>query len=331
MLNKKIVLYKPKKFRIEKEEIKENTNIIVKPTYLSICNADLRYYFGNRPDSILNKKLPMILIHEAVGEVIRSNDPKFQINDKVCIIPIFKGNSSLESEYNYDYSGSMFMSSSCDGCMQSYMNLSRNNIVKFNNIKPEYACTIEVASVAMQAIKRIKKHNCHFSDVGIFGTGPIAFWISLLLKEFFKNINITIIGRNQNKLNSFTFVDKTTIIDKGLGFDLIIEAVGGIDISKIVNVIKPTGYILILGISEEDVKINMRELMEKGIIILTSHRSTYQDFSDIIKIIESSEFIRANIKKCVSRIVTVKSLNNIYDCMETSKRYQFKTVIDWRI
>ena len=46
------------------------TDVIVRPTFLSICNADMRYYRGARSAEVLAEKLPMALIHEAIGEVI---------------------------------------------------------------------------------------------------------------------------------------------------------------------------------------------------------------------------------------------------------------------
>ena len=70
MINERIKLVAPRRMEIffEDEEITEDS-VIVRPRYLSICAADQRYYTGSRSKEILDKKLPLSLIHEAVGEV----------------------------------------------------------------------------------------------------------------------------------------------------------------------------------------------------------------------------------------------------------------------
>ena len=71
MLNTIYRLVAPRKFEIMFSDISLNTNkVIVRPTHLSICHADQRYYQGKRDAKVLAKKLPMALIHEAVGKVV---------------------------------------------------------------------------------------------------------------------------------------------------------------------------------------------------------------------------------------------------------------------
>ena len=69
MINIVYRLKSPKFFEEAIDEI-DLDGVIVRPLYLSICQADQRYYQGTRPSDILEKKLPMALIHEGVGEVV---------------------------------------------------------------------------------------------------------------------------------------------------------------------------------------------------------------------------------------------------------------------
>lgn len=70
MINTVYRLVAPRRFEIAFEDINLfGENAIVRPTYLSICNADMRYYLGTRDAKVLAEKLPMALIHEGVGEV----------------------------------------------------------------------------------------------------------------------------------------------------------------------------------------------------------------------------------------------------------------------
>ena len=86
MINIVYRLKSPKFFEEAIDEI-ELDGVIVRPTYLSICQADQRYYQGSRPAEILEEKLPMALIHEAIGEVVFDNSGEFEVGDKVVMIP----------------------------------------------------------------------------------------------------------------------------------------------------------------------------------------------------------------------------------------------------
>lgn len=86
MINIIYRLVAPKFFEEAIEEINID-NVIVRPSYLSICQADQRYYQGKRASDVLEEKLPMALIHEGVGEVVFDNTGSFDVGDKVVMIP----------------------------------------------------------------------------------------------------------------------------------------------------------------------------------------------------------------------------------------------------
>ena len=88
MLNTVYRLVSPKRIEASFTDItlKEN-NVLVRPTYLSICHADQRYYQGKREGDILRKKLPMALIHEAVGRVMYDPKGELQAGESVILIP----------------------------------------------------------------------------------------------------------------------------------------------------------------------------------------------------------------------------------------------------
>ena len=87
MINQSYRLIDPKQIRVDfiDEKLKKD-ELIVKPEYLSICAADQRYYTGSRGEEVMNKKLPMALIHEAVGRVVYDPYGKFSKGTKVVMI-----------------------------------------------------------------------------------------------------------------------------------------------------------------------------------------------------------------------------------------------------
>ena len=59
MINEVIKLVTPKNIEISFLEENYNDNmVVVRPTYLSICAADQRYYHVKRKKEVLDKKLP---------------------------------------------------------------------------------------------------------------------------------------------------------------------------------------------------------------------------------------------------------------------------------
>ena len=88
MLNTVYQLVRPRQFEITFRDLSlDNEQILVRPTHLSICNADQRYYQGKRPEEVLRKKLPMALIHEGIGRVIYDPTGTFAQGDQVVMIP----------------------------------------------------------------------------------------------------------------------------------------------------------------------------------------------------------------------------------------------------
>lgn len=131
MLNAVYRLVAPRRFEVEFTDIDLCSGaVIVRPTHLSICNADQRYYQGKRANDILRKKLPMALIHEGIGEVVYDPEGDFKAGERVVMIPntpkqiaedmtgVADGNVVAEN-YRLD---SRFRASGFDGFMQDAAN-----------------------------------------------------------------------------------------------------------------------------------------------------------------------------------------------------------------
>ena len=121
MLNTVYQLKRPRQFEVAFKEMEiDDRQVIVRPTRLSICHADQRYYQGARAEEILRQKLPMALIHEGIGKVIYDPTGTFEIGTEVVMIP----NRPVEKDdiiaENYLRS-SKFCASSMDGFLQEYV------------------------------------------------------------------------------------------------------------------------------------------------------------------------------------------------------------------
>ena len=130
MLNTVYQLKRPRQFEVAFQDIEcDDSHILVRPTHLSICNADQRYYQGTRAEAVLRQKLPMALIHEGIGKVVYDPTKIFQVGDRVVMIPNLPCEEDGVVAENYLRS-SKFRGSSTDGFLQEYVQTVPDRLVK---------------------------------------------------------------------------------------------------------------------------------------------------------------------------------------------------------
>ena len=70
---------------------------------------------------------------------------------------------------------------------------------------------------------------------------------------------------------------------------LLFECVGGLGsqdaINQFIDIVNPMGILSILGVSEYPISINTRKILEKGLIIYGTTRSSREDFIGTIVIL----------------------------------------------
>lgn len=339
MINKIYSLVATKQIVVQFEERSlDGDGIIVRPTRLSICAADQRYYTGTRGKEAMKKKLPMALIHEGVGEVVYDPKGEFKPGDTVVMIP----NTPIEHDpiiaENY-LTTSKFRASGYDGFMQQYVFMGRDRIIKYENINHDVASFLELLSVSAHSINKfIKRSHERKNTIGVWGDGNVGFITALILKKQFPESKIIVFGKNEEKLSFFSFVDETYQIDsipEDLRVDHAFEAVGGkaseYAIDQIIDYINPEGSIAILGVSENPVPINTRMVLEKGLTIVGSSRSGRVDFQYAVDFLEAYPDAQNQLQKLISAVIDVNGMEDIVKAFEYDLTTPFKTVLNWKI
>ncbi len=321
------------------EKIDENT-VIVRPTYLSICHADQRYFTGSRDKTVLRKKLPMALIHEGIGEVVQDNTGKFSVGTRVAIVPTTPVEKDRIIAENYLYT-SKFRSSGFDGLMQEYVISTPDRLVKvLDDIPGNVAAYTEMISVAMHAIQKLEKMmDGHRETIGIWGDGNLGYISANIVKSLFPDSKIYVFGKNEDKLNFFSFVDDTFTIDnipKELEISHAIEAVGGkgsqYAIDQIINYMKPMGSIALMGVSENPIELNTRLSLEKGLSFSASSRSSAENFKETIKFLVKYPAARQRFENLIGIekvIHTVTDINKLFE--EDLASIWGKSVMKWEV
>ncbi|WP_040207125.1 ribitol-5-phosphate dehydrogenase [Neobacillus jeddahensis] len=342
MINQVYRLVSPRKFEITYKDrtVNKGNRVVVRPTHLSICAADQRYYTGTRGEEALAQKLPMALIHEGVGEVVYDPKGEFKPGTKVVMVP----NSPVETDEiiaeNYLRS-SRFRSSGFDGFMQDYVFLKRDRFVVLpEDMNLHVAAFTELITIAMHAISRFEeKAHGRRQTFGVWGDGNLGYITALLLKKKFKGCKVIVAGKTQYKLDNFSFVDEVYNINdipESIGFDHAFECVGGkgsqYAINQIIDHIIPEGSISILGVSEYPVELNTRMILEKGITVIGSSRSGQVDFKNTVDFLADNQDAVDYLERLIGSINEVNTIQDINDAFEKDLTTSWgKTVLEWKI
>ena len=315
MINIVYRLKSPKFFEESIDEV-ELDGVIVRPTHLSICQADQRYYQGSRPANILDEKLPMALIHEAIGEVVFDSEGNFKSGDMVVMIPNTPFGEDVYSP-NYSYS-SKFRGSGFDGFTSDLVNLPEDRVVKIpDDFNLNVSAFIELISVAYQGISKFKQMAITPKDnLGVWGDGNLGFITALLLKELFPKSKVLVFGKHQENLNLFSFADE-------------IYRIHDVDDDVVVD---HEGTINLFGVSEYPVPINTRMVLEKGLTIQGNSRSDRVDFVGVVETLKQNPQLFEHLEKLITNICEINSLGDLKDAFDKDYISKFgKTILKWNI
>lgn len=316
------------------------STVAVRPTHLSICNADMRYYLGTRGADVLARKLPMALIHEGIGRVLSDPSGAFAPGQRVVMLPNNPHEADPFIAENYLRS-SEFCGSGFDGFMQECMYLPERRVLALpEGIDDETAAFTEIVSVAMHAVTRFEaiahaRRDC----VGVWGDGNLGYIVALILRMRYPGMRIVVVGRNAYKLNDFTFVDDAFTsydVPAGLAVDHAFECCGGdgaaAAIDQIIDAVQPEGTVSLLGVSENPVPVNTRMVLEKGLRLFGSSRSGRADFEAVVNLYRENPEVLGYLSLLVGDVVPVRAVSDMTKAFEADLRKTMgKTIMEWRV
>ena len=204
MINQIYQLTKPKFINVkyQEEAIDQENHILIRPNYMAVCHADQRYYQGKRDPKILNKKLPMVMIHESCGTVISDLTGTYEVGQKVVMIPNQPPMQSDEEFYENYLTGTHFLSSGFDGFMREFVSLPKDRVVAYDAIEDTVAAITEFVSVGMHAMNRLltlahSKRN----RIAVIGDGSLAFVVANIINYTLQKQRLwllVVIGKSWN-------------------------------------------------------------------------------------------------------------------------------------
>ena len=341
MLNTVYQLVAPRRIDLAIEDVDVAPDaLVVRPTHLSICHADQRYYQGMRDPKVLAQKLPMAMIHEAHGCVVHDGSGTFSAGQRVVLVPNLPVEEHPFIAENY-LRTSKFRSSSADGFMQELVVTDAQRVAALpEGINLEVAAFTELVSVAMHVIDRFDAvAHLGRGAFGVWGDGNMGYIVALLLHTRFPNTELHVFGKNADKLEDFTFATKTHLITEvpdTLLIDHAFECVGGagsVDaIQQIIDHIQPEGTIALTGVSEKTVPIETRMVLEKGLRLLGSSRSGIEDFHNTLRLFEENHQVVAQLERIIGDVIDVYGTGDIAAAFAADRTRHFgKTIMRWLV
>lgn len=334
MFAKSYKITEPKRFEIFVEDI-INDNVLVRPDYLAVCKADIRYYLGNRSLNVLKRKFPMSLIHEATGVVVRDKSGKLQGGQRVVLLPCRKAecdgtrcevcvrsNPHLLDNYCPE---SKFCSSNNDGFSKELIDIQSDYLLPIPDEIGVESVFSELISVGCCALRR-----AGFTDEGIaesvtvWGDGIMGFIIALVAK-FGYGCEVNVVGLSKEKLSQFDFANiyYSNDIEALPRMTVAIEAVGGaasgIAANQAIDKLYSGGKLILAGVANENVPLNTRMVLEHGISIRGTTRSVRCDFEKAMELLTLPEF-REQIKKLLIGVEEVTDIRDYYAVFEKESK-----------
>ncbi len=337
MINSIYQLVAPKSIAVKFEDVSFGDKVLIQPRYMAICHADQRYYQGRRDPAVMRRKLPMALIHECCGQVLKDPSGTFAPGAPVVLIPNVPGHGP-EGVYENYAAGSGFLSSGRDGFMRELVDLDPDRVVGCAGIDPHVAAMTEFVSVTCHAWHRFTQAAHAKRDrIALIGDGAMAYTLACTLSVLMPQSELIIIGHNADKLALFSFAAErylTYEAPEDLTFDHAFECAGGegsaAAVQFVIDHIAPQGTLMLLGVSEQPIPVYTRDVLEKGMTLVGCSRSGREDFERAIEVLRHPG-IQDRLRQIIHVAPAVHTVKDVKQVFALDLQTPFKTVFEWGV
>lgn len=258
------------KQNFEKPTPKEN-EALIKVKLVGICNTDYEItkgYMGYNG----------ILGHEFVGVVEEINGEDKSLLGKRVVGEINLGCKNcdycakgLERHCPNRQTLGIFNK---DGCFADYVTLPLSNLLEVNEkINNETAVFVEPLAAALEILEQL--HIKPYEKVCVLGDGKLGLITALALNA--SNVDVTLVGKHQNKLDIAKEQNVKTMLLENLkqednkSFDVVVEATGRVSgFETSLSLVKPRGVLVLKSTIATGKELNLAPIVIDEITVLGS-------------------------------------------------------------
>lgn len=309
-----------------------DNEVLIKVKACGICGTDIHAFHGKHPFI----PPPIVLGHEFSGVEVESGRRVVAEPSVVC----GKCYNCRNGRYNI-CNELKVLGCQIDGAFSEYITIQKDKIFEIPEvISFEEATLIEPTAVAVHGVK--KAYPVKNERVFIFGAGPIGLLTLQVLKAYdARQLIVADISQfrlelakelgahhviNPMKANVAKWVHEKFGRD---GIDKVFECVGGSQESTInqsIELARKGAKILILGVFQGKIPVNMALVQDWEMELLGSLMYTREDFLESIKLMQERKI---NAKRLVSKVLPMEKISEAFTLIEKEREKMVKIVLNF--
>lgn len=291
--------------------IPQKGEALIKVSMAGICNTDAEIIKGYMGYS-------GVLGHEFVGIVEEVNGADQSWVGKRVVAEISYGCDSPECPWcavkNYRHCPDRHTIGIWrkDGCFAEYITLPTNILFEVpENVIDEQAVFVEPLAAACEITEQLHIEPTH--KVVVLGDGKLGLTTALTLNA--ENLDVTLVGKHQNKLDIAKAQGVQTMLLEDLkvsnNFDVVVEATGSVSgFETSLNLVKPRGVLVLKSTIATGKELNLAPIVINEITVLGSRCG---QFGPALRLLKNN---RIDFKPFISKIY---SINDAIEGFEANK------------
>lgn len=273
---------------------------LIKISMAGICNTDAEIIKGYMGYS-------GVLGHEFVGIVEEVNDADKSLIGKRVVAEISYGCEKPDCPWcavkNYRHCPDRHTIGIWrkDGCFAEYITLPTNILFEVpENVPDEQAVFVEPLAAACEITEQLHIEPTH--KVVVLGDGKLGLTTALTLNA--QNLDVTLVGKHQNKLDIANAQGvKTMLLDElkvSNNFDVVVEATGSVSgFETSLNLVKPRGVLVLKSTIATGKELNLAPIVINEITVLGSRCG---QFGPALRLLKNN---RIDFKPFISKIYSI--------------------------
>lgn len=311
---KALIIHQPGEIGVcsKPEPVSRQDEVLLRVRMIGLCGSDLNTFRGKNP----MVSFPRIPGHEiaATVEEVRGAGSGLKPGMNVTLSPYTSCGqcaSCLRGRFNACKSNQT-LGVQRDGALTDFISIPAPKIFVAEGLTLEELCIVEPLTVGFHAAARGRVTNK--DTVAILGCGGVG--LGAIASSAFRGANTIAIDVDDAKLriareaganhtiNTTTepLHDKLLDLTKGLGPDVVIEAIGlPSTFTAAVEEVAFTGRVVYIGYAKDIVSYETRLFVQKELDILGSRNALPEDFAEVIRMLQQHRF---PVKSTITRVVS---------------------------
>jgi len=316
-------------------QIKED-EVLMKLKKVGICGTDLHIYNGG-----MTVPTPLIMGHEFVGDIVQvgSTVKHILVGDRAVaehVIGCGTCTYCRQGKRNLCRTPTV-IGLHRPGALAEYIALPAELVFKLpDELSYDEGVLVEPLSIAVYAVRKV---DVQVGDtIAVVGQGPIGLFMDLVVKASGGAvIGFDIVDNRLTFAKKYGFIqqgyntshtDYLTQFQQGTpgGADIVFEAVGSEkSMALALELAKPGGKVVVLGVFEHNVEINMMHIVRKELQVYGSWTCTFS-FEETMQILKSQKI---HTDELITHRYTFSNAIQAFADASTDKSGRIKSIIEF--